>query len=289
MTDEWIEEYRRDGFVVLKQVLPAGLIDAHVDACDRILSARGMAARAGQVGDANMPLHEVLAAVSVDNPESRPLHLYGGLRQRIARLLGDGDPILVSSLTNIWEKSREPHSDTVLLFRDPPDKVCRAWCALEDIDPECGTLYVVPGTHRGVRPALYEDVLRADPEILGTLRTYPEGAAIERHDNRFIWGKICEATTTRVAGMPRQPFAIGKGDVVLFDPNAIHGTMPATNPALTRKAIIAEWHAREVRSYQASAYFGPQMDRRGPNSGKLTLDGATRCSLGLYVPSKPSA
>ncbi len=284
MAEEWIEQYRRDGCVLLERLLPAEIIDAYVEACDRLLNARGMTARADRSGDPNMPLHEALIEVRVDNPEFRPLHLHAGVRQRVAALLDDDDPILVSSLTNIWEKGREPHSDTVMLFRDPPDKVCRTWCALEDIDPECGAFYVISGTHRSVRPLLYDDVLRTSPEILDLLHTYDAGAEVSRHDNRFIWGKVCEATTARVAGMPRQAFAINKGDVVFFDPNAIHGTMPATNPALMRKAIIAEWHAREVRSYPASAYFGSQLDCRGPHSGKLTADAAISCPLGRYVP-----
>ena len=289
MTDAWIKHYRRDGYVVLERLLPADLIDAHVDACDRLLSARDMADHADQGDDRNMPLHEALSEVRVDNPKFRPLHLHANLKRHVAALLDDEEPILFSSLTNIWEKSREPHSDTVMLFRDPPEKVCRAWCALEDIDLECGVFYVIPGTHRSVRPLLYEDVLRSDPEILDRLRAYRAGSDIEWHDNRLIWGKVCEATAARIAGMPRRPFAINKGDVVLFDPNAIHGTMLATNPALTRKAIIAEWHAREVRSYPASAYFGPQLDRRGPHSGRSTAETATQCSLGWSVPSRASA
>ena len=286
MADEWIGQYRRDGYVVLKRLLPGELIDAHVKACDRILSAGGMTARADRQ-DPNIPLQNALAAVGVCNAEFRPLHLHAGLRRRVAGLLDDSDPILFSSTTSIWEKGREPHSDTLMLFRDPPEKVCRSWCALEDIDPDCGMFYVIPGTHSSVRPALYDDVLRTNPEILSILRGYRPGSHPEWNDNRFIWRKLCEATATRVAGMPRQAFAIAKGDVVFFDPNVIHGTMPSANQALTRRAIIAEWHGHEVRSYPSTAYFGVRLDRRAPDNGKSTADAAVNCSLGSYLP--PSA
>jgi len=119
---------------------------------------------------------------------------------------------------------------------------------------------------------------------LETLSAYDAGAELAWRDNRSIWGKYRDALSTRIAGLPHQPFAVRKGDVVLFDPDSVHGTMPVTKPELTRKAIITEWHGREVRSYPSTSYFGPRFDRRSPQTGKLTFDQAISSPLGWYVP-----
>ncbi|MEH2358563.1 phytanoyl-CoA dioxygenase family protein [Nostoc sp.] len=81
-------------------------------------------------------------------------------------------------------------------------------------------------------------------------------------ENRAIWKVVCQKTASLTKGLPRVPFSINKGDVVLFDPNVIHGTMPAPNPSLTRKAIVTEWHTQSVRSYSYCKYFGSQHDKR---------------------------
>ncbi len=122
MSEHWIESYRQDGFVFLERVLPAELIDAHVDASDRILTARGLSTRPDHAGDPNISLNKALFAVNVDNPEFQPLFLHAGLRRQVAKLLDDEDPVLAGSMTNIWEKAGEPHADTLLLLRDPPER-----------------------------------------------------------------------------------------------------------------------------------------------------------------------
>lgn len=150
-----------------------------------------------------------------------------------------------------------------MLFRDPPDKVCRAWCALEDIHPDCGMFYVIPGTHNNERLRIYDEVLGSNPEIFELLRSpSPNDSESAFLENRAIWKVVCQKTASLTKGLPRVSFSINKGDVVLFDPNVIHGTMPASNPSLTRKAIITEWHTLSVRSYSYFEYFGSQHDKR---------------------------
>ncbi|MEH2253940.1 phytanoyl-CoA dioxygenase family protein [Nostoc sp.] len=261
----WIDHYRKHGYVVLEKILSLELIDAHVAACKEIQRRHGIYQNFPWRKD---PLEnekafgEELLALNDNHEPTKSLRNDPTLRQYLNALFQE-EAVLKYGSTSLWERGREPHSDTVMLFRDPPEKVCRTWCALEDIDPDWGMFYVIPGTHNNERLCIYDEVLGSNPEIFDLLRSPSlndsESAFLE---NRAIWKVVCKKTISLTQGLPRVPFSINKGDVVLFDPNVIHGTMPAPNPSLTRKAIITEWHTHSVRSYSYSEYFGSQHDKR---------------------------
>ncbi|MDF5721951.1 MAG: phytanoyl-CoA dioxygenase family protein [Rhizonema sp. PD37] len=263
----WIDHYRKHGYVVLEQILPFSVIDAHVAACKDVQRRyniyQNFPWRKEPLENEKAFVSE-LNALNDHHEPTKSLRNDATLRQYLISLFGE-EPILKYGTTSLWERGREPHSDTVMLFRDPPECVCRSWCALEDIHPDCGMFYVIPGTHKSVRLRLYDEVVNNHPEIFNLLRLpSPEDSESAFLENRTIWKLVCEKTASLTEGLPRVPFPIKKGDVVLFDPNVIHGTMPAPNPSLTRKAIVSEWHTRSVRSYSYYAYFGSQHDKRQP-------------------------
>lgn len=261
----WIDHYRKHGYVVLEQILPLSVIDAHVAACEDVQRRHSIHHKfpwRREQPENEKAFQEELSALDDHHEPTKSLRNDPTLRQHLNALFGE-EAVLKYGSTSLWERGREPHSDTVMLFRDPPECVCRAWCALEDIHPDCGMFYVIPGTHQNVRLRLYDEVLDSHPEIFNLLRSpSPDGSESAFLENRAIWKVVCEKTASLTEGLPRVPFPINKGDVVLFDPNVIHGTMPAPNPSLTRKAIVTEWHTRSVSSYSYSAYFGSQHDKR---------------------------
>ena len=261
----WINHYRKHGYVVLEKILPLELIDAHVAACEEIQRRHGIYQKFPWTKD---PLEnekafcEELLALDDNHEPTKNLRNDPTLRWYLNTLFQE-EAVLKYGSTSLWERGREPHSDTVMLFRDPPDKVCRAWCALEDIHPDCGMFYVIPGTHNNQRIRIYDEVLGSNPEIFELLRSpSPNDSESAFLENRAIWKVVCQKTASLTKGLARVRFSINKGDVVLFDPNVIHGTMPALNPSLTRKAIVTEWHTQSVRSYSYSEYFGSQHDKR---------------------------
>lgn len=261
----WIDHYRKHGYVVLEKILPLELIDAHVAACEEIQRRHGIYQKFPWRKD---PLEnekafgEELIALDDNHEHTKSLRNDPTLRQYLNALFQE-EAVLQYGFTSLWERGREPHSDTVMLFRDPPEKVCRAWCALEDIHPDCGMFYVIPGTHNNERLRIYDEVLGGNPEIFELLRSpSPNDSESAFLENRAIWKVVCQKTASLTKDLPRVPFSINKGDVVLFDPNVIHGTMPAPNPSLTRKAIVTEWHTRSVHSYSYFEYFGSQHDKR---------------------------
>ena len=282
MNEPWMDQYRTDGFCMLPAVLPPDLIDAHVGDCERVRAGLGLT---GKPAPGDGRLTEALLGLNRDELPGGRLQFDPALVRAVATLLNDDEPILSSGVTSWWEKGREPHSDTIMLLRDPPDRVCRAWCALEAIHPSCGMFYVIPGSQHSVRPGLYDAALVKAPRIMDMLRSPATAGTDEaRAENRFIWRAICEATAEQVAEMERHAVPLLEGDVVLFDPNVIHGTMPALDSGLTRKALICEWHARDVRSYDVTTYFGSRHDLRDSTNGRLTADTAQRGSLGWHEP-----
>jgi ectoine hydroxylase-related dioxygenase (phytanoyl-CoA dioxygenase family) len=261
----WIDHYRKHGYVVLEQILPLELIDAHVAACEDVQCRHGIYHKfpwRREPLENEKAFGDELHALDDNHEPTQRLRNDPTLRQHLNALFGE-EAVLEGGSTTLWERGREPHSDTVMMFRDPPESVCRSWCALEDIHPDCGMFYVIPGTHKNVRLRLYDEVLDSHPEIFDMLRSpSPNGSESAFLENRAIWKLVCEKTASLTDGLPRVPFSINKGDVVLFDPNVIHGTMPAHNPLLTRKALVTEWHTRSVRCYPYSTYFGSQHDFR---------------------------
>ncbi len=172
----------------------------------------------------------------------------------------------------------------------PEDHVCRAWCALEAIHPDSGIFYVVPGTHRSARHRILAEVLGERPGFVHLLTRFSTDrqsaqAAWRQEIMPILFGKIKAA----VEGVPLATFPVRKGDVVLFSPNVIHGTMPRADAKPSRRVMISEWRARTAMIYHPGEHFGAHFDRRNrPGAGIRADRDAMRSGLGLYCdPYRP--
>ena len=267
-----VEHYREHGYVVPEQVLPRDLVAAHAARVDALYAGLGLhwkedlgsrladPAVRERFGRAMIALHASEAGLR--------LALEPRLRRAVLELLGE-EVVLASASATQWVSEAPPHSDTLVLFRDPPEKVCRTWCALEDLRPDSGLLYMIPGTHRAVRPALCDEVLEEQPEFIAVLRDLAKGGW-DRAAFTAQVAPINQAALARVAvkvdGLPRVPLPLRAGDAVAFSMATIHGALPRSDPALTRKALILEWHARSAQSFLMSAYYGARHDHRRPEN-----------------------
>ncbi|HXJ52843.1 MAG TPA: phytanoyl-CoA dioxygenase family protein [Burkholderiales bacterium] len=96
-----------------------------------------------------------------------------------------------------------PHQDRYDLDRIPNGSLIAAWIALEDIREEAGRFYVMPGSHE-----------RCIKRI---------GDYVEQH------------RSSRFAPALRQ------GDVLLWNPRAVHGSLPTRDERYSRKSLTAHY------------------------------------------------
>jgi ectoine hydroxylase-related dioxygenase (phytanoyl-CoA dioxygenase family) len=166
---------------------------------------------------------------------------YRGLRA-ILRQLFAAEPLLAMARSALWEPGdMRAHVDTAFRSPDPPYSVCRTWCALEDIHPDSGCFYLVPGTHRTLTPHLCREVLDEKPE-LGALSRQVE--IDPRNWFRLHgrgWSYVSAKVADRIEPRAKKRFHLRKGDVIIFNPAVAHGTFPCTDPSLTRKMMVCEW------------------------------------------------
>jgi ectoine hydroxylase-related dioxygenase (phytanoyl-CoA dioxygenase family) len=163
--------------------------------------------------------------------------------------------------------------------------------ALFDIHPGSGICYVMPGTHRTAWPRILAEILAERPEFSQTLdRFATDRAAAQAGWRRDILPLAFQRTAAAIAGVPRVTFPLDKGDVVLFSPSVIHGTMARSDAMLPRKVMISEWRARIAMIHHPGEHFGVAYDhRQRPGAGIPADRDAMHSSLGLCCdPYRPA-
>ncbi len=241
LTPEQHEQYERDGYVIVESVLSPEYCDDFV--------AHMMALHAGEVAfDAFKPRNaddwNRTHNQHLYDPRAQELLLHPALRQPLADCFGD-EPDAIQTMY-FWKGSQQGrHQDAYYL----PD-CAAAWIALTDVGPDNGTIWVVPGSHKGELITL-ESLRRAD----GTL---PEGPEI---------GPAYETAVNALAasyGIDEVPANVRKGGVVFFDGHLIHRGGPIGIPG-------------SFRHVMANHYI-PHNSAAWPYKGWLrwTFDGASR-------------
>jgi ectoine hydroxylase-related dioxygenase (phytanoyl-CoA dioxygenase family) len=241
---DWREEYREKGFIIVDNVLPHALIDAHLGQVTALLYSHGVVdaksfamlspERDDELMNAMLELHRRA-------PASRQLVEHRVIRA-IVRQLFNAEPVVSMARSALWESGdMRAHVDTAFRSPEPPYSVCRIWCALEDIHPDSGCFYLVPGTHRTLTPHLCREVLDERPDLQAL---FEAAEADPRNWFRLHgrgWSYVSAKVADRISPPARVSPRLEKGDIIIFNPTVAHGTLPRTNPLLTRKMTVCEW------------------------------------------------
>ncbi len=296
----WTDKYHRDGYVIFEALVPADAIDIHVAALTGLLDSYNCGHNRSLHhldGKTKAELSRKLNELEYSETQSLPLSLSEPLQEKIGQIFGN-KPILSNTRSSLWEAGdRAPHFDTSMLSTTPFHHVCRSWCALDDIDAGSGTFYVIPGTHKKLPDEVCRAILE-QPHVcerfsqLENLYKECDGnvdslsqSPIWKDFHSTVWPMICDSVVQKIQNAPRKAFPLRKGDVVLFNPRIVHGTMPRTDLRLPRKSKISEWRSPDSTIYFATEYFGPTRDGRNkPNSGRFAALGAVNTSWGAYIP-----
>lgn len=267
-----LERYEEFGYAVLRNLIPASVISDHLGHFERLLAEYGVSGR----GDIERTRTEDRARFNeaIGSFYREPETGLGLCRcealHRVASAVFKKESVAWGPVTVIWGGGAIPHRD-VIHYRDPANEAARFWVALEDLHPESGLLYVVPGSHRNAYR--YDEILAEHPEFLGILQ-YLAAGNVATEEWQSAMKPILDyhhAESAEIAGIgPKELLRFNKGDVLMFNPAIVHGSLVPADPSLTRKSFIVECRSRDCCVYSMRAYFGSKHDYRTPENAAVT-------------------
>lgn len=233
-TDEYTRYYRDNGYVVIRNAVPAQLCDAANTAFDReCYPSNGFIYRQTTArperhsfSPTGHVLNPILNVQSVD-PRRYPGFRNAGLdvltAQGVAEagkaLLGEPGKV-VQSMYFQGNPSTWPHQDAYYLDASRPGEMTAVWIASEDIAPGAGRFFVCPGSHK-------IDMAKngGNFDIAYNHDRYKKLVVdvIQSHQLRFV-----------------AP-ALRKGDALFWAAYTIHGSLPTTQEQSSRRSFTAHF------------------------------------------------
>lgn len=259
---DWREEYSGLGFIVVENVLSHDLIDAHLANVAALMRAHGVVDLATFTALPTLTDYKLMAAMLDLHRRAEFVQglLASAVIPSILRQLFDAEPSLAFGRSGFWQpEDMRAHVDTVFRSPDPPYSICRTWCALEDIHPDSGRFFLVPGTHRSLTPRLCGEILAERADLLGLFERLADAPDLWRRLHNQAWPFVSARVADRIAPDQKIALDLRKGDVVFFNPALAHGAFPCADPGLTRKMMICEWTAQRASGFERS---GPPASRQ---------------------------
>ncbi len=147
-----------------------------------------------------------------------------------------GKEVLPFQTINFYKSSSQPaHSDAIHLTTEPLGYSLGVWIALEDIQPGSGEFFYYPGSHK--LQYIMNNDFNTDKKFL--IQTEDLHHKYESKIAQIIEEKQLKA----------ELFLPKKGDILIWHTNLIHGSVPKTNPILSRKSLIMHYFAKGVLCY----------------------------------------
>ncbi len=263
------DELVRDGFSVVPGLLRNDLIDVHLTAYEALHQHLGVDFSADFYSYSGKMREEIKRARHDFHRDHSPtLELL--FDQTVLKLL-EGvfctQAVLRQPETGMYNRRAPLHTDSLDVRASARSRELRMWCALEDIHPDSGPIYFLRGSHRTIAEPLEDSVIAEKPEFLSLLRNQMPPTTIGSfyEETRPLWLYVKRNKLPRSVEEQRIEPAVQilrKGDIILFSPDVLHGTMQCVNAHLTRKYMVAYWSAIETSWFQARSCWSRQHDYR---------------------------
>jgi Phytanoyl-CoA dioxygenase (PhyH) len=266
---ESLQKLESDGFFVWRNLLPADQIDRHLDDFMALNASLGVEPgddfysypkeKQAAIKQARYDLHR-------ENTATLRLIFNDELLGFLQEYFGD-EPVMRQPETGLYHRKTPDHTDSLDFKVDPHGREVRMWCALEDIHPDSGPVYFVPGSHQTIAATLERDVLTEHPEFTDLLKSQLKATTAQEfyRATQPMWSYVKQRklpTSIEENGVERQPMILNKGDTIVFSSDTVHGTCHCFNPELTRKYLVAFWSSTPAVWYQSRSYWGPLHDYR---------------------------
>lgn len=260
-----VQEYREHGFAVVPRLFSRAEVErlgGHFDAMRRSRLAAGTLRVGDGIRDAGDPLaaYPRLMQPHRHDSRSRAWLLDARLRSWLRAHAGR-DPYAVQTMFYFkppGARGQALHQDQYYL-RVQPGTCIAAWMAVDRCDRDNGCLQVVPGT-RDVPVMCTEP---ADRAVSFTADAVP-----------------------LPAGLTPQEVIMEPGDVLFFNGQLIHGSLPNRSRARFRRALIGHYVAGEAR--QVSHYYFPVLDMDGREVTLQESPGGGPCGVWVNRNGRPA-
>lgn len=219
------EDYHRDGFVVLQNMVPHELIDQVVTDMNEKGFNPSFEIKTQRDHLRIQDMWKVSKA-------SKDLAAYTPVLEKL-EMLYDREAIPFQTLNFRQGSGQRAHSDTIHFSSLPARYMCGVWVALEDITEENGPLFYYPGSHR------LTEYNFAHIDMDSSAATYDKYVRYED----FIM-KVIEANK-----FEKRIFLAKKGDVLIWSSNILHGGTPLINPDSTRYSQVTHYFFRDCVYY----------------------------------------
>jgi hypothetical protein len=157
---------------------------------------------------------------------------------------------------------QEAHTDMVHFSSLPERFMCGVWLAMEDIGPDAGPLFYLPGSHRW--PLLTNAMIGR--------RGYGSTLASAQDPFAEGWRALREAY-----GATEEPFLARKGQALIWSANLLHGGSHQVDCTLTRWSQVTHYY------FDDCIYYTPAFSDEA--LGRLDLRHLTAINDGLKRPN----
>jgi len=158
--------------------------------------------------------------------------------KRLTDLLGfilDKEVVPFQTINFIHGSNQRAHSDSIHMTTYPLGYLIAVWIALEDTNPDNGTLFYYPGSHR-LPYLLNSDFNEGESPLLLGNKDYVD------YEDRI-------EEQIKQQSLQPEVFLAKKGDILIWHANLIHGGMPVKDHSLTRKSMVIHYYAKDVIKY----------------------------------------
>lgn len=247
------EHYNSQGYVVVKNVLNSDKIDCFLDCYQKIKRNKLFIYYSQSL---HLPIRPQLSSEGfIQESMERPsdLKLFSRFSQSVLNCLVDSNvsKILtaISGEANhkIWsnmffDKSTGTleHQDHYYLDTVPSGNLIGAWYALEDIHPDSGCFFVLPGSHKD---KVFEPVSSSGDRSLDS--TYAN------HDQ--MRQEIVDLINQRQ--YKYEDLTIDRGDMIFWHPYLIHGAYNNRNPKYSRKSFTTHFYPSSYKRSDGNDQF----------------------------------
>ena len=135
----------------------------------------------------------------------------------------------------MYGSEQAAHSDSIHMSTYPEGNLTAAWIALEDVSVEQGALFYYPGSHK--LPYIYNEDLGLNENAL----------LLDVNPNKKYEQKVEQLL--RENDLEKEVFLAGKGDILIWHPNLLHGGLPHTDRSRTRKSMVVHYFGEGVICY----------------------------------------
>jgi len=227
-----LQQFDRDGYVILPEKIPADIINAINKTFDdapqyreKILlrkggeyshpGALGIVGRRRRVIDFYVPCPAALEAV-----------LAAPITKFLTSLYLEA-PLAFQALLFQFGSQQTMHQDPAYVVTDNPPALTASWIALEDIQEGSGELTYYKASHRGI-----------DVRFSGGKKVWVRHVD-DKEDNIGYSHQLVEACER--AGLIKEIFRPKKGEILIWHSGLVHGGGEITNRNITRRSLVTHY------------------------------------------------